>query len=36
MVDDNPLESPPPEVVEQGVTAILDYLREQQDTAGGE
>ena len=26
----NPLESPPPEVVEQGTAAILEYLRAQQ------
>jgi len=28
-VDDNPLISPPPEVVEQGAAAVLEYLRNQ-------
>jgi hypothetical protein len=28
-VDNNPLISPPPEVVEQGTAAILDYLQHQ-------
>jgi hypothetical protein len=31
----NPLESPPPEIVEQGTEAILAYLREQLESAGG-
>ncbi len=29
LVDDNPLRDPPPEVVEQGTGAILNYLRER-------
>jgi internalin A len=35
-LDDNPLESPPPEVVEQGTEAVLAYLRQQLEGRGSE
>jgi hypothetical protein len=34
ILEGNPLKSPPPEVVNQGTKAILEYLRKQAEVEG--